>query len=187
MICRSPSPPPHCTPAGPRALLAGRRDGDGSLRCWLPADHHQLSPMLTDWRFTWGLEEQTKAFLDGFNEVVLLKWLQYFNEKELEVSWCLCWNGGHEGSGASQLQAAWEWHIVMGSIHSLCHSALLMGEVVGSVGWLVGSVSKKTSHKRQGIPPDSSCPVLEPVLCEVWHWRSQCSEGWVQGPGSVPS
>lgn len=31
------------------------------------------------------MEEQTKAFLDGFNEVVPLEWLRYFDEKELEV------------------------------------------------------------------------------------------------------
>jgi hypothetical protein len=32
------------------------------------------------------VDEQTKAFLDGFNEVVPLEWLRYFDEKELEVS-----------------------------------------------------------------------------------------------------
>ncbi len=41
--------------------------------------------LLTDWRFTRGVKEQTKAFLDGFNEVVPLEWLRYFDEKELEV------------------------------------------------------------------------------------------------------
>lgn len=45
-----------------------------------------LRSLLTDWRFTRGVEEQTKAFLDGFNEVVPLEWLRYFDEKELEVS-----------------------------------------------------------------------------------------------------
>lgn len=38
------------------------------------------------------MEEQTKAFLDGFNEVVPLEWLRYFDEKELEVSWRLGWH-----------------------------------------------------------------------------------------------
>lgn len=41
-----------------------------------------------------GVEEQTKAFLDGFNEVVPLEWLRYFDEKELEVrkeSGRTCW------------------------------------------------------------------------------------------------
>ena len=40
---------------------------------------------MTDWRFKRGVEEQSKAFLDGFNEVVPLQWLQYFDERELEV------------------------------------------------------------------------------------------------------
>lgn len=43
------------------------------------------SSLLTNWRFTRGVKEQTKAFLDGFNEVVPLEWLRYFDEKELEV------------------------------------------------------------------------------------------------------
>ena len=37
---------------------------------------------------TRGIEEQTKAFLDGFNEVVPLEWLQYFDERELELIIC---------------------------------------------------------------------------------------------------
>uniref|UniRef100_A0A4W3J5Z1 E3 ubiquitin-protein ligase n=1 Tax=Callorhinchus milii TaxID=7868 RepID=A0A4W3J5Z1_CALMI len=44
--------------------------------------------LLTDWRFTRGVGEQTKAFLDGFNEVVPLEWLRYFDEKELELMLC---------------------------------------------------------------------------------------------------
>ena len=35
-----------------------------------------------------GIEEQTKAFLEGFNEVVPLEWLQYFDERELELMLC---------------------------------------------------------------------------------------------------
>lgn len=48
---------------------------------------------MAEWRFSRGVEGQTKAFLDGFNEVVPLQWLQYFDEKELEVGarrFCLC-------------------------------------------------------------------------------------------------
>ncbi|XP_043937716.1 NEDD4-like E3 ubiquitin-protein ligase WWP2 isoform X2 [Protopterus annectens] len=44
--------------------------------------------LLTEWRFTRGVDEQTKAFLDGFNEVVPLEWLRYFDEKELELMLC---------------------------------------------------------------------------------------------------
>ncbi|XP_072234990.1 NEDD4-like E3 ubiquitin-protein ligase WWP1 isoform X2 [Leuresthes tenuis] len=44
--------------------------------------------LMAEWRLTRGVERQTKAFLDGFNEVVPLQWLQYFDEKELEVMLC---------------------------------------------------------------------------------------------------
>lgn len=35
-----------------------------------------------------GQEDQTKAFLDGFNEVLPLEWLHYFDERELELLLC---------------------------------------------------------------------------------------------------
>ncbi|XP_061429117.1 NEDD4-like E3 ubiquitin-protein ligase WWP1 [Lethenteron reissneri] len=44
--------------------------------------------LMSEWRFSRGVEEQTKGFLDGFNEVVPLQWLQYFDEKELELMLC---------------------------------------------------------------------------------------------------
>ncbi|KAK0048262.1 NEDD4-like E3 ubiquitin-protein ligase WWP1 [Biomphalaria pfeifferi] len=44
--------------------------------------------LMTNWRFTRGVEDQTKAFLEGFNEVVPLQWLQYFDERELELMLC---------------------------------------------------------------------------------------------------
>lgn len=51
--------------------------------------YHILSlnlSLMTQFRFNRGIEEQTKAFLEGMNEVVPLQWLQYFDERELEVS-----------------------------------------------------------------------------------------------------
>jgi len=44
--------------------------------------------LMTEWRMTRGIEEQTKAFLEGFNEVVPLEWLKYFDERELELMLC---------------------------------------------------------------------------------------------------
>ncbi|ELT92881.1 hypothetical protein CAPTEDRAFT_225074 [Capitella teleta] len=44
--------------------------------------------LMTNWIFERGVVEQTKAFLDGFNEVVPLQWLQYFDERELELMLC---------------------------------------------------------------------------------------------------
>lgn len=43
---------------------------------------------MTEWRMSRGIEEQTKAFLDGFSEVVPLEWLKYFDERELELMLC---------------------------------------------------------------------------------------------------
>ncbi|TPP39623.1 E3 ubiquitin-protein ligase [Fasciola gigantica] len=40
--------------------------------------------LLVNWKFSQGVEEQTKALLDGFNDVFPLQWLQYFDERELE-------------------------------------------------------------------------------------------------------
>ncbi|KAG7205569.1 hypothetical protein KM043_007541 [Ampulex compressa] len=44
--------------------------------------------LMTEWRMTRGIEEQTKAFLEGFNSVVPLEWLKYFDERELELMLC---------------------------------------------------------------------------------------------------
>ncbi|VDN37028.1 unnamed protein product [Dibothriocephalus latus] len=41
---------------------------------------------MINWRFTRGTEEQMEAFLTGFADVFPLQWLQYFDERELEVS-----------------------------------------------------------------------------------------------------
>ena len=49
--------------------------------------HDGIGPLrlLTQWRFKRGVEDQMKAFMDGFSEVVPLHWLQCFDERELEV------------------------------------------------------------------------------------------------------
>lgn len=44
--------------------------------------------LMTNWRMTRGIEQQTQAFLDGFNEVVPIEWLKYFDERELELLLC---------------------------------------------------------------------------------------------------
>lgn len=44
--------------------------------------------LMTEWRFTRGQEDQTKAFLDGFSDVMPLEWLRYFDERELELLLC---------------------------------------------------------------------------------------------------
>ena len=44
--------------------------------------------LVTEWRMTRGIEDQTRAFLDNINKVVPLGWLQYFDERELELMLC---------------------------------------------------------------------------------------------------
>ncbi|MEQ2211505.1 NEDD4-like E3 ubiquitin-protein ligase wwp2, partial [Xenoophorus captivus] len=61
---------------------------DGEDELVTEKNKEEYISLLTDWRFTRGVEEQTKAFLDGFNEVVPLEWLRYFDEKELELMLC---------------------------------------------------------------------------------------------------
>uniref|UniRef100_A0A672NMH6 E3 ubiquitin-protein ligase n=1 Tax=Sinocyclocheilus grahami TaxID=75366 RepID=A0A672NMH6_SINGR len=43
---------------------------------------------IKSWRLSRGVEEQTQAFFEGFNEVLPQQYLQYFDAKELEVMLC---------------------------------------------------------------------------------------------------
>ncbi|XP_041970110.1 E3 ubiquitin-protein ligase Su(dx) isoform X2 [Aricia agestis] len=52
------------------------------------SNKEQYIQLVTQWRMTRGIEEQTNSFLDGFNEVVPLEWLKYFDERELELMLC---------------------------------------------------------------------------------------------------
>lgn len=45
----------------------------------------QLHRLVAEWRLSRGVEEQTQAFFEGFNEVLPQQYLQYFDAKELEV------------------------------------------------------------------------------------------------------
>ncbi|XP_072222790.1 itchy E3 ubiquitin protein ligase b isoform X1 [Leuresthes tenuis] len=44
--------------------------------------------LVSEWRMSRGVEEQTQAFFEGFNEVLPQQYLQYFDAKELEVMLC---------------------------------------------------------------------------------------------------
>lgn len=41
--------------------------------------------LVAEWRLSRGVEEQTQAFFEGFNEVLPQQYLKYFDAKELEV------------------------------------------------------------------------------------------------------
>ncbi|XP_068588853.1 E3 ubiquitin-protein ligase SMURF2-like [Cebidichthys violaceus] len=50
--------------------------------------------LVAEWRMSRGVEEQTQAFFEGFNEVLPQQYLQYFDAKELEV-WMIIY-GTHD-------------------------------------------------------------------------------------------
>uniref|UniRef100_A0A673J7S8 E3 ubiquitin-protein ligase n=1 Tax=Sinocyclocheilus rhinocerous TaxID=307959 RepID=A0A673J7S8_9TELE len=45
--------------------------------------------LVAEWRLSRGVEEQTQAFLEGFNEVLPQQYLQYFDAKELFLYKCI--------------------------------------------------------------------------------------------------
>ncbi|XP_065064994.1 E3 ubiquitin-protein ligase Itchy-like [Rhopilema esculentum] len=44
--------------------------------------------LMVQWRFSRGVEEPLTSFFNGFNEVLPMHWLQYFDERELELILC---------------------------------------------------------------------------------------------------
>ncbi len=84
------------------------KPGGGDIRV-TEENKAEYLELVCAWRMSRGIEDQTKAFLDGFNEVmsmsltivstsgsmsmfqsqvVPLEWLQYFDERELELMLC---------------------------------------------------------------------------------------------------
>lgn len=97
---------------------------------------------MAEWRFSRGVEGQTKAFLDGFNEVVPLQWLQYFDEKELEV-------GG--GEGKSQPEGS------SGNHPSVFHQVMLCGmQEVDLQDWQRNTVYRHYTRNSKQI---------------IWFWQ----------------
>ncbi|GMT28047.1 hypothetical protein PFISCL1PPCAC_19344, partial [Pristionchus fissidentatus] len=76
--------------------------------------------LLVEWRFNRGVEEQLKAFFSGFKSVFPLEWLQYFDERELELLLCGMqeidvndWQRHtvyrHYAPGSKQVMWFWQW------------------------------------------------------------------------------
>jgi len=63
-----------------------KENGDKIRVCEENKEEYMRS--MTEWRMTRGIKDQTQAFLEGFNEVVPLEWLKYFDERELELMLC---------------------------------------------------------------------------------------------------
>ena len=50
-----------------------------------PSSYYYYSLVL-QWRFSRGVKDQTKSFMEGFEEVVPIEWISIFDERELEVN-----------------------------------------------------------------------------------------------------
>lgn len=61
---------------------------DGSDIAVTEANKEEYIELLVEWRFNRGVEQQMKSFFTGFNSVFPLEWLQYFDERELELLLC---------------------------------------------------------------------------------------------------
>lgn len=92
------------------------------------------------------MEEQTKAFLDGFNEVVPLEWLRYFDEKELEVSRPCPRQDIVVPMGCVSSAQPQPLFSPIGSVVCPSEAARAAGQ-----GCILGLLVK-TSHLRRGIP-----------------------------------
>uniref|UniRef100_A0A671WNV4 HECT-type E3 ubiquitin transferase n=1 Tax=Sparus aurata TaxID=8175 RepID=A0A671WNV4_SPAAU len=77
--------------------------------------------LVAEWRLSRGVEEQTQAFFEGFNEVLPQQYLQYFDAKELEVMLCgmqeidlVDWqrNTIYRHYARSSKQILWFWQFV---------------------------------------------------------------------------
>uniref|UniRef100_A0A8C9TWL5 HECT-type E3 ubiquitin transferase n=1 Tax=Scleropages formosus TaxID=113540 RepID=A0A8C9TWL5_SCLFO len=77
--------------------------------------------LVAEWRLSRGVEEQTQAFFEGFNEVLPQQYLQYFDAKELEVMLCgmqeidlVDWqrNTIYRHYARSSKQIVWFWQFI---------------------------------------------------------------------------
>ncbi|XP_008319334.1 itchy E3 ubiquitin protein ligase a isoform X2 [Cynoglossus semilaevis] len=77
--------------------------------------------LVAEWRLSRGVEEQTQAFFEGFNEVLPQQYLQYFDAKELEVMLCgmqeidlVDWqrNTIYRNYARSSKQIVWFWQFM---------------------------------------------------------------------------
>ncbi|CAB1323311.1 unnamed protein product [Coregonus sp. 'balchen'] len=149
---------------------------DGENELVTAENKEEYISLLTDWRFMRGVEEQTKAFLDGFNEVVPLEWLRYFDEKELELMLCGMqeidlsdWqkNTIYRHYTKNSKQIHWFWQVVKDMDNEKRIRLLHNGpqkfciDKVGKETWLPRS---HTCFNRLDLPPYRSLEQLKEKL-----------------------
>ncbi|XP_028668235.1 E3 ubiquitin-protein ligase Itchy-like [Erpetoichthys calabaricus] len=94
---------------------------DGSNLLVTEENKEEYIKLVAEWRLSRGVEEQTQAFFEGFNEVLPQQYLQYFDAKELEVLLCgmqeidlVDWqrNTIYRHYARSSKQILWFWQFV---------------------------------------------------------------------------
>ncbi|XP_055837603.1 E3 ubiquitin-protein ligase Su(dx) [Episyrphus balteatus] len=129
--------------------------------------------LMTEWRMTRGIEQQTKTFLEGFNEVVPLEWLKYFDERELELILCGMqdvdvddWqrNTIYRHYNRSSKQVVWFWQFVRDTDNE--KRARLLQFVTGTCRVPVGGFAELMGSNG----PQRFC--IEKVGKETWLPRS---------------
>uniref|UniRef100_A0A672U8T6 E3 ubiquitin-protein ligase n=1 Tax=Strigops habroptila TaxID=2489341 RepID=A0A672U8T6_STRHB len=154
------------------------KEGGESIRV-TEENKEEYIMLLTDWRFTRGVEEQTKAFLDGFNEVVPLEWLRYFDEKELELMLCGMqeidmndWQKNtiyrHYTKNSKQIQ--WFWQVVkeMDNEKRIRLLQFVTGTCrlpVGGFAELIGACARGSWGAERGLWRDGDCGAAHSLCC----------------------
>uniref|UniRef100_A0A8C7TPX4 E3 ubiquitin-protein ligase n=1 Tax=Oncorhynchus mykiss TaxID=8022 RepID=A0A8C7TPX4_ONCMY len=132
--------------------------------------------LVAEWRLSRGVEEQTQAFFEGFNEVLPQQYLQYFDAKELEVMLCgmqeidlADWqrNTIYRHYARSSKQVLWFWQVIDGLVTYIFGFVGSNGpqkfciEKVGKENWLPRS---HTCFNRLDLPPYKSYEQLKEKL-----------------------
>jgi len=134
---------------------------------------HEYIELITEWRFSRGVKEQTEAFIRGFNEVLPMYWLQYFDERELEILLCGMqeydiddWqqNTVYRNYTKTTRQVQWFWQAVKSFDNEKC--ARLLQFVTGTCRLPVGGFAELIGSNG----PQKFC--IEKVGKETWLPRS---------------
>ncbi|KAF0034558.1 hypothetical protein F2P81_012316 [Scophthalmus maximus] len=130
--------------------------------------------LVAEWRLSRGVEEQTQAFFEGFNEVLPQQYLQYFDAKELEVMLCgmqeidlVDWqrNTIYRHYARSSKQILWFWQYLAEYLLQTDHNQTLLGMsdlTTWSLMWLW--MLYNTSFNRLDLPPYKSYEQLKEKL-----------------------
>jgi len=123
------------------------------------ANKDEYLELIAKWRLTRGAEEQTRAFLKGFNEIVNLEHIKVFDEKELEMLLLGVadfdlqeWRGAtmYRTYNDRSKQIVWFWQVV--ASFSAEQKARLLQFVTGSCRLPVGGFKELVGNNGRPQP-----------------------------------